>query len=171
MIAMWATPSATTRGILSTVPTKGISRQFGMNWGPLIAHYGNVASVASLAISIWIAIGVAKIRRSYVFRGTSTRLVSDLEEATDSVLAILNDYPREYKQVRPSISKLRGVIDGMLHLLTGPTRSSAKQLSKRIRKFNIQSYDAENRLREVYADAVYLRQALNALVRDTTWQN
>lgn len=89
---------------------------------------GGIASIASLAISVYVASRVRAIQRETYFRHRVPDLLKDLRRTSTELAKFLNDFESNRRDVRELLIKTRPAVENLGSKFSGEMRRKAKVL-------------------------------------------
>jgi len=135
-----------------------------------LGDLGAAASIISLIITLFIAYGVHKIRRSFLAKARLPELVSRLRAHASSLSGHLNDFARFGDQARYELARSQATLRSIERKLTAEHRRSCRSVRKKIARQRRQVQIGSDELASTYEEITLLVEALNEYQQDLQWR-
>ncbi len=149
-------------GLTDTIP-KLLNRE-------ALAILGDVFSIASFIVSLFVLLNVRRIKNLYRLRVRGPALVKQLAKSTTS----LSNYMNEYREFMPQISEELGRVAAKLKSLEAKLSGHPKASVKRVRGYVDQcEVKAENErdVRKTYIEVLKVVEELKDHQKDLDWEH
>jgi predicted nucleic acid-binding Zn-ribbon protein len=130
---------------------------------------GNVFSIASFILSIFVLWNIRKLRNAYRLRVRGPSLIRDLSKAASNLSKFMNDFDEFVPQVSQELGKAGVKLNSLKRKLTGDPKKSVKRVIQYIDqcKVNVQN---EEQVRLVYVEILKIIEELKDYQKDLDWE-
>jgi len=115
------------------------------------ADIGTVASLLSLAVSIWVLRDVRNIRNAFKLRVRGPVIIKELVRYSSNLSGYLDEFEGSLPQIAEELGKARAKLKYLKKSLSSDTRTSVRRLLKSIEKREI-TVDNKDGIRRVYVE-------------------
>src|SRR2546427_4151665 len=102
-----------------------------------LAHAGNISSVISLAVSIYVALSLRKIRNTYIFRARAPRFVKALQSHASTLIQYGSDFANSRREIEVELTKIDVRARTMQSRMPGESKRAAKRLRIVIKEYEV----------------------------------
>jgi len=134
-----------------------------------LGDIGAVASVVGLAITVFIAFGVRKIKRSFLAKARLPELIRRLDKHASRLSSYLSDFPRFGDKARYELAQSQATLRSVERKLQGEQRRSCRTVRKMISKQRRRNVTSDDVAR-TYEEMTFLLQALKEYQQDLIWR-
>lgn len=131
---------------------------------------GNVASILSFAITVYLLYTVRKIKSLYVFKARVPELVEDLREQASKLATFHQDFNVSRPQVLLEIGKAEVTLKDLKKKVGRPTRKSLAIVIKLIADYSPYNQTPDY-LWKIYVELQKVIQEIIGLQSDRAWGN
>lgn len=130
-------------------------------------NIGNTTSVLSLGITIWVAISILKIKKSYLNQARVPELVKKLRTYNSELNRALNDFGSSKYNTSVQIRKISATLLSLKPKLsyTKPTKS----LIRKIKKLDYEKL-SEEVARNIYRETTGIIEGIDNELKDEQWK-
>ncbi|PYR68822.1 MAG: hypothetical protein DMF88_08020 [Acidobacteria bacterium] len=138
--------------------------------GPTFTGIAALASVASLLLTIWVALGVYRLKASYLFSARAPQLAKQLRNHAANLAEYLNDFKAFEDKIREELAATEVTALSLARKIDWRRRRTVKQLGKAIKRMGKKQQFSEAELREVYVQLVKVNEHVKDLQADLKWE-
>lgn len=130
---------------------------------------GNIFSIGSFIISVFVLWNVRTIRNTYRFRARAPSLIKELSRTSTNINKFLNDYDDSLAQIREEMTRAAVKLRSLKRHVTRAQRQSIKRVVGRIDhcEVNVQN---EDQVRVVYIEIFKVIEELKDYKKDLEWE-
>lgn len=133
-----------------------------------LSDISNIASVVGLALTLWVALNVRKIKNHYLLTARVPELSRKLSQHRRQLCKYLNDAEANRHQIEEELAAAKATAQSLEAKLTGRHRESIKLLLKAIREQERQ-LTTETGTRAIYRRIVHVSEELENMIEDLKW--
>ena len=135
----------------------------------MLSDFGSIASLVGLALTIWVAFTVRRIKAHFLVTARVPDLARRLREHSKKVSEFLND-PEAYQiQILEELALAEVTTHSLQATLSGRPRRMVKALLEGVRKAS-QCNAPQPELRNLYVQMVRVNEQLCDLKKDLKWE-
>ncbi len=130
---------------------------------------GNLLSIVSFVLTIFVLLNVRKLRNAYKLRGRGPSLIKDLSKCASNLSRFLNDYNEFLPQINEELAKVKAKLRSMERKLSRGPKKSVKHVITYIDQCEISAQN-EKQVRETYVE---IRKVIEELIenqKDLEWE-
>lgn len=90
--------------------------------------FGNLLSIASFILTIFVLYDTRRIRSFYQFKGRGPALLKDLKRSLQQIAEFLNEFEEFAPQIAEELGKCVAKFRSLERKLKGPSKTSVKKL-------------------------------------------
>ncbi len=136
---------------------------------PNLSDVGSVASLLGLALTVWVAWAVRRLRTSYLFSARVPALAKRLRQHAAKLSDYLNDADAFKAKIEEELAAAEVTAGSLYRKLDGHSRKVMKSLKSSIRR-STKGALSEDQLRVVYLEMVKMNEQLKDLQADLKWE-
>lgn len=102
----------------------------------LLSYVGNIASIISLVLTIYVAINLSKIKNRFIFRLGAPELVKELRKSYDILLRYTSNFENSLMPIHEEIIKVDVKLRSFEKRLGSESKESLRQLRQAIATYN-----------------------------------
>lgn len=102
----------------------------------LLSYIGSIASLISLALTIYVVIDLSKIKNRFIFRLGAPNLVKELKKTNETLMRYSSDFENSLMSVHEELIKTDVKLRSFEKRLTTESRESVRQLRQAIENYN-----------------------------------
>src|SRR5882724_10049236 len=130
---------------------------------------GNVFSIASFVISVFVLWNIRNLRNTYRFRARSPSLIKELSKAGSRLNKFLNEYDDSLVQIREEMTRAAVKLRSLRRNVNRDQRRSIKPVLSYIDHCDV-SVQNEERVRVVYIEIIKVIEELKDYKKDLEWE-
>jgi len=130
---------------------------------------GNVFSIASFVISVFVLWNIRNLRNTYRFRARSPSLIKELSKAGSQLNKFLNEYDDSLVQIREEMTRAAVKLRSLRRNVNRDQRRSIKPVLSYIDHCDV-SVQNEERVRVVYIEIIKVIEELKDYKKDLEWE-
>jgi hypothetical protein len=130
---------------------------------------GNLCSMASFIISIWVLLTVRTIKNAYRFRARAPSLIKELSKASTNINKFLNAYSDSLSQIREEFTRAAVKLRSLRRNVTRSHRQSIKRVVGYIDQCEV-NVQNEDEVRLVYIELFKVIEELKDYQKDLEWE-
>jgi len=134
-----------------------------------LSDLGSISSLASLLVTIWIAISVRKIKSFYLFTARVPELGRRLRRHSSNLAKYMNDPVSFKERISEEIVAAEVTVTSLQRKLSGREKKNVKDLLTGIRRANKAEFQLSE-VREVYLLMIRVNEHLKDLQSDLRWE-
>jgi hypothetical protein len=130
---------------------------------------GNLFSIASFIISVFVLWNIRKLRKTYGLRARGPALIRDLSRSASNLSKFLNQYDDFLPQVTEELARAAAKLRSLRRKLGGDQRTLVKNVLIRIDQCEV-TVQNEEQVRLVYVEIVKVVEELKDYQKDLDWE-
>ncbi len=130
---------------------------------------GNIFSIASFILSIFVLWNIRKLRNAYRLRARGPSLLKDLSKAASNLSKFMNAYTDFLPQITEELGRVAVKLRSLKRKLSGDQKRSAKRALLYIDQCQV-SVQNEEQVRLVYVEIVKVIEELKDYQKDLDWE-
>lgn len=130
---------------------------------------GNLFSIASFVISVFVLWNVRKIRAAYRFRARGPLLIKELSRTSTNINKFLNEYDDSLGQIREQMTRAAVKLRSLRRNVSRPQQQSIRRVLGDIDHCEI-SVQNEEQVRIVYIELFKVIEELKDYQKDLDWE-
>lgn len=130
---------------------------------------GNIFSIASFVISIFVLLSVRKLRTLYRLRVRGPSLIKDLSKAGSNLSNYLNEYAESIPQIEEELSRVSVKLRSLENKISGRLKVSVKRARVYIDQCEAKA-ENETEVRKAYIEVIKVTEELKDHQKDLDWE-
>jgi hypothetical protein len=130
---------------------------------------GNIFSIASFILSIFVLWNIRKLRNTYRLRARGPSLLRDLSKAASNLSKFMNAYDDFLPQITEELGRIAVKLHSLKRKLSGDPKRSAKRTLMYIDQCEV-NVQNEEQVRLVYVEIVKVIEELKDYQKDLDWE-
>lgn len=103
--------------------------------GELLAVIASWASIISLFLTVYVALGIRKIRNNYIFRLRAPQFVKTISKQASMLIDYANDFTNNQQEIGDELARLDVRLKAMQGRMRGESKKAVKELRSRIKTY------------------------------------
>jgi hypothetical protein len=154
-------------------PGYHVRREMSWIWswieGPTFAGIAGLASVTSLTLTIWVVLGVRRLKASYLFSARAPEIAKQLRAHAANLASYLNDFEAFKGKIQEELAAAEVTSFSLARKIEWRHRGAVKDLGKAIKRMN-RTQVSEEQLRTVYLQLIKVNEHVKDLQADLKWE-
>jgi len=142
---------------------------FFLSKNPGVQAIVNIASLASLIITIIILIRVSKITRSYLFKVRAPQHIKKLKDIAQNIVRQLSDYENNKDSISRQLTSAEVQLEQLQKKSTGKDSDKIKSLRNKMKNSSI--LETREGIFAIYCGLIGISEALEESLEDRRWGN
>ena len=130
---------------------------------------GNIFSIASFILSIFVLWNIRKLRNAYKLRARGPALIKDLSKAASNLSKFMNEYAESLPQVSEEIGRVGVKLRSLKGKLGGSPKRSVKRVLSYVDQCEV-TVQNEEQVRLVYGELLKVIEELKDNQKDLDWE-
>jgi len=130
---------------------------------------GNIFSIASFILSIFVLWNIRKLRNAYRLRARGPSLIKDLSKAASNLSKFMNNYDEFMPQVSEELGRVGVKLKNLRSKLSGPPKRSVKRVLSYVDQCEV-TIQNEDQVRLVYGEVLKVIEELKDNQKDLDWE-
>lgn len=130
---------------------------------------GNLLSIASFVLTIFVLLNVRHLRNAYKLRVRGPSLIRDLSKCASNLSGFMNDYHEFLPQIEVELGKVAVKLRSMKSKLNGSAKRSVKHVIAYIDQCEINAQN-EQQVRRTYVEIRKVIEELKDNQKDLDWE-
>lgn len=130
---------------------------------------GNLSSIASFILTIFVLLNVRKLRSSYKLKVRGPSLIKDLSKSASNLSGFMNEYNECIPQVAEELGRVSVKLRSLKRKLGGGPKRSVKQVLVYIDHCEVSAQN-EEQVRRTYVEIVKVIEELKDNQKDLDWE-
>lgn len=130
---------------------------------------GNMFSIASFILSIFVLWNIRKLRNAYRLRARGPSLIRDLSKASSNLSKFMNEFDDFIPQVSEELGRVGVKLRSLKRKLNGPPKRSVKRVLSYVDQCEV-SVQNEEQVRLVYGEILKVIEELKDNQKDLDWE-
>lgn len=127
-------------------------------------------SIVSFVLTIWIAVGVRKIQRRYLFVARVPNLTKDITKLASTISEQLGDFEKAKDASDVTLASMEPLLNSLKKKLDRQGKASVERVLKTIGEYQNGKRNQES-LRQVYIETQRLIAEVAEITADSKWEN
>lgn len=134
-----------------------------------LSDFGSVASIIALTLTIWVAIGVRRIRMQFLITARMPELSKRMRQHATNLSEFLNEPNRFRNQIHAELAAAEVTVHSLQKKLSWHSRRVVKTLLLNLRSHSRDSIN-DKHLRDLYVQMVGVNEQLRDMQKDLKWE-
>lgn len=130
---------------------------------------GNLFSIASFILTIFVLLNVRKLRNIYKLRARGPSLIKELSKSASNLSSFMNEYTGFIPQIGEELGKVAVKLHSLKRKLSGSPKRSVKRVLAYIDQCEV-SPQNEAQVRRTYIEIVKVIEELKDNQKDLDWE-
>lgn len=130
---------------------------------------GNIFSIASFILSIFVLWNIRKLRNAYKLRVRGPALIKDLAKAASSLSKLMNAYEQFIPQISEEMGRVGVKLRSLKRKLSGSPKRSVKRVLTYVDHCEV-TVQNEEEVRLVYGEVLKVIEELKDNQKDLDWE-
>lgn len=104
-------------------------------WRQILADIGGLASLASLILTSYIALGLRRIRNTYKFRARAPQFVRALSKHASTLIEYANDFDNSRQEIDIELARSEVKLRSMQRRMHGQSKKAVIRLRDSIKRY------------------------------------
>jgi len=141
-------------------------------WSSLLENInvGDLASIASLLLTIFVFFNVRKIRAYYSFTARIPGLIDRLREHTSGLENYLRDFGNSLQSIDVELAKSEATLEALQKRVDRPTRTLIKGILEEVSKYRQTRRKSIDQLRKIYVEMSKITYKVRDLQEERKWE-
>ena len=135
----------------------------------MLSVIGNIFSIASFVISIFVLLSVRRLRTVYKLRVRDPSLIRELAKSASNLSNYLNEYADSIPQLQEELARISVKLSSLENKTAGRLKVTVKQVRTYIDQCEAKA-ENETEIRDVYMAVLKVTEELKDHQKDLDWE-